>query len=742
MHRKLPHGGILVFLTGKQEIVRMVNRLRKALNSTNGSIRNTPLQDRFTGSNDVVQIDDDGAPREVDDEEVDGDEDDALDSEHELEESANDIIDPNIKSLVTADGENRPSQAHVLPLYSMLSTEDQAKVFAPTPENHRLIVVCTNIAETSITIPGISYVVDTGRQKCRNYNSGTGVVSYDIMWISKAAADQRAGRAGRTGPGHCYRLYSSSLYSRHMDKFAVPEVLTRPLEDVVLAMKALKISDVARFPFPTPPNSGQIKAAVNLLANIGCLDISNVERDGGDGTVTKLGEAISKLPLGVRYGKMLLVSAQAGVLDYAITMVAVLSESSPFLHGGQHSNQDKDKYEDPNGDKNIGIDSEEDADQHPERRIDDNQPWRHRGGDILAAMLAVGAYTYAGRGAGGATEQMACRRFCEENRLNYVTMTRVQKLRSHLARLAKLRLRGVDAVASKTGGFLSTMKPPNRLQENLLMQAIASGLLDNIALLAPQGSISGDHPFSLRSAYLSCSLPSDEPLFMDRNSVMFSRDFRQLPQWVCYDSVVKKTASDGTPLKVMKKITPVDPSWIGAIAKGSQLLVLGAPLPVPTPHYDKEKDAVMCSVVTKFGSHGWELPPVKREMFETIRSGGLKQRNTQFTADDSFRWFARFLLEGKVVSDLRELHMMLNDSPAIITRHPHLSKVGLLVSELSNAGVDSATALRMHWAKKDNKFLFKSIKSWIKSEYHSEAKKLWITTVKKNILIMAKEPIP
>eukprot|EP00536_Pseudo-nitzschia_multiseries_P011114 jgi/Psemu1/205015/e_gw1.363.8.1 len=260
IHRKLPPGGILVFLTGKAEIIRMVNRLRR---------------------------------------------------------------DVNMNSI--PDDDNIPKEACILPLYSLLSAEEQAKVFAPIPETHRLIVLATNIAETSITIPGISYVVDAGRQKCRNYNSGTGVASYDIMWISKASADQRAGRAGRTGPGHCYRLYSSSLYSRHMDHFALPEVLTRPLEDIVLAMKAMNVSNVASFPFPTPPDNSQIEAAVKLLANIGCVDISNVERDGGDGVVTRLGKAVSKLPLGVRYAKMLLVAAKAGVLDYAIVIVAILS---------------------------------------------------------------------------------------------------------------------------------------------------------------------------------------------------------------------------------------------------------------------------------------------------------------------------------------------------------------------------------------------------------------------------------
>lgn len=184
------------------------------------------------------------APREMDDEDLDAEE---VDNEEfdELDRDEDDFIIPD------PEDDAIPKHTFILPLYSLLSAEEQANVFAPVPDGHRLIVVATNIAETSITIPGISYVVDTGRQKCRNYNSGTGIASYDVMWISKASADQRAGRAGRTGPGHCYRLYSSSLYDRHMDPFALPEVLTRPLEDVVLSMKAMKISDVASFPFPT-----------------------------------------------------------------------------------------------------------------------------------------------------------------------------------------------------------------------------------------------------------------------------------------------------------------------------------------------------------------------------------------------------------------------------------------------------------------------------------------------------------
>ncbi|KAI2508528.1 hypothetical protein MHU86_5927 [Fragilaria crotonensis] len=187
----------------------------------------------------------------MDDDDIDGDifQDDA-DDDFDDDEYDEDGTDETEGMTEDDNDDGIPKQAIVLPLYSMLSVEEQAMVFAPVPEGVRLIVVTTNIAETSLTIPGISYVVDCGRQKCRNYHASTGVASYNIMWISKAAADQRAGRAGRTGPGHCYRLYSSSMYTRHMEDFAIPEVLTRPLEDVVLAMKAMNVTNVSSFLSP------------------------------------------------------------------------------------------------------------------------------------------------------------------------------------------------------------------------------------------------------------------------------------------------------------------------------------------------------------------------------------------------------------------------------------------------------------------------------------------------------------
>ena len=586
-------------------------------------------------------------------------------------------------------------------------------------------------------------MVDTGRQKCRNYNTGTGIASYDIMWISKAAADQRAGRAGRTGPGHCYRLYSSSMYGRHMDDFALPEVLTRPLEDVVLAMKAMRISNVAEFPFPTPPGKDQLESAIQLLANLGCVD-TNANTTAashltGDGEITPLGAAVAKLPLGVRYGKMLLVAAEAGVLDYAIVMVALLSESNPFVLSGQQGTEGESETS-PSEDQDDPGD-EIDDNHETTKKKKQGHGWSHRGGDVLAGVLAVGAYTYAGRGAGGMAEKVACRKFCEEHGLHPVVMARIQKMRTHLARLAKKRLTAAEnSIAAKTGGFLSSMKPPNKVQEQLLCQAIASGLLDNVAMLAPLGSIPpGPYTSSLRSAYLSCSSKLTEPLWMDRNSVVYSRDPRQLPKWICFDSVVRKKAKDGTPIATVKTITPLEPSWLGLLAKGSRLLKLGDPLPTPVPKYDEDQDKMVCSVQTKFGNHNWEISPIQVEMYPLLQSSTTatpKATSQHFVSDDSFRWFARYLLEGKVLVEFQDWNDVWNDPPSIVTRKTPSPKATLLVAALAHAGVDSAAALRQHWARVDRKFLYKQVfPSWVRpnQDANREMKTQWMNMVKRNI---------
>ncbi len=162
---------------------------------------------------------------------------------------------------------------YVLPLYSLLSSEKQIRVFEKIPEDSRLCVVATNIAETSLTIPNIKYVVDCGKIKMKFYDKVTGVSKFDICWTSKASADQRSGRAGRTSPGHCYRLYSSAVFNDEFPKFTEPEIVRKPIEDLILQMKDLGIDRIFNFPFPTPPDETAVKVAENLLIQLGALEV-------------------------------------------------------------------------------------------------------------------------------------------------------------------------------------------------------------------------------------------------------------------------------------------------------------------------------------------------------------------------------------------------------------------------------------------------------------------------------------
>ena len=238
---------------------------------------------------------------------------------------------------------------HILPLFSLLSTERQMRVFQAAPEGCRLVVVATNVAETSLTIPNIKYVVDCGRAKERNYEASSGIQSFDISWISKASASQRAGRAGRTGPGHCYRLYSSAIYERQFDQFALPEILRMPIEGIILQMKSMNIDQVVNFPFPTPPDRAALQKAERVLVQLGALSApsSLIGKQSIPARITPLGNAMSLFPLSPRFSKMLVMSQQHGCLPYVTAVVSILSVGDPFLRAESLNigNQDKGEEE-------------------------------------------------------------------------------------------------------------------------------------------------------------------------------------------------------------------------------------------------------------------------------------------------------------------------------------------------------------------------------------------------------------
>ncbi|RQM23594.1 hypothetical protein B5M09_007224 [Aphanomyces astaci] len=219
IHRKLPEGAILVFLTGQREILQLVRQLRRNLGSGKKKNKAPATNSRNRMQDEAWYIrehDDDDDQADLDDADVYGEEtgDDSGDDSGDEEEGDEEGDE---------EGEDLFPYVHVLPLYSMLANDEQMKVFEAPPAKHRLVIVATNVAETSLTLPGVRYVVDAGRTKERVFDLKSGISQFEIQWISKASADQRAGRAGRTGPGHCYRLYSSAVYDNEFQKFSPPQ---------------------------------------------------------------------------------------------------------------------------------------------------------------------------------------------------------------------------------------------------------------------------------------------------------------------------------------------------------------------------------------------------------------------------------------------------------------------------------------------------------------------------------------
>lgn len=210
----------------------------------------------------------------------------------------------------------------VCPLFAALAPEQQLAAFAPTPAGCRKIVLATNIAETSVTINGIRHVVDPGLVKTRCFNPRLGIESLMVLQTSKAQARQRAGRAGRDGPGRAYRLYCEVDFAKLMDT-TIPEIKRANLASVILQLKALGVDDVLNFDYLDPPSDDALAAALETLYALAALD--------GAGKLTVLGRRMAVFPLDPEFARMLLASHELGCSEEIVTIVAMLSTENIFV---------------------------------------------------------------------------------------------------------------------------------------------------------------------------------------------------------------------------------------------------------------------------------------------------------------------------------------------------------------------------------------------------------------------------
>lgn len=239
----------------------------------------------------------------------------------------------------------KPRPLLILPIYSQLAADLQAKIFEPAPEGVRKVVVATNIAETSLTIDGIRFVIDSGFCKLKTYNPRLGMDALLLCPASQSSVNQRAGRAGRTGPGKCYRLFTSTAYLKELLETNVPEIQRTNLSHVVLLLKTLGVADVLDFPFLDPPPAENVLKSMLGLWLLGALDAK--------GLLTDLGRRMSAFPLDPALSSLIFKGEEFGCLVEAITIVAMLSVPNVFVrpHGREEeSDSAREKFFVPESD--------------------------------------------------------------------------------------------------------------------------------------------------------------------------------------------------------------------------------------------------------------------------------------------------------------------------------------------------------------------------------------------------------
>ncbi|KAK9372029.1 P-loop containing nucleoside triphosphate hydrolase protein [Lipomyces chichibuensis] len=558
IHQRLPPGGILVFLTGQNEITHLCRRLRQAF-SKKGRHQKNAIDDEPVDVSLKLSAKEAGV--EVEDIDLG---DDIIEDVFDDNVSDSELPDEIEEGFEEQTDEINSAPLHVLPLYSLLPTAQQLKIFEPPPDDARLCVIATNVAETSLTIPGIRYIVDCGRVKERHYDEETGVQRFDVRWISKASADQRAGRAGRTGPGHCYRLYSSAVFESEFKQFAKAEILRMPIEGVVLQMKSMGIDTIANFPFPTAPDRNTLVTAENLLHYLGAINRA--------GRLTDLGLTMSVFPLAPRFAKMLVIGQQFDCLQYVIAIVAGLSVGDPFL--SEHELGIESEMLDKEGSDDSGEEGQMthgDIELNKRRRKEYYIVRRKFSGldassDVLQMLSVICAYEF----------ENAKAEFCFNNFVRQKSMEEIHKLRQQLTHIVAINTPNLANLQ-----FNTRLDAPSIVQVKALKQMVASGFIDQVVVRADlvagfdlSSSASGpskkkvkvtDVPYLRLNQYTfirdtmflsgkggvdkSCIREPESPVYIHPSSVLLSsdesRNISEMPPFLIYN-IIQQSSSGNT----------------------------------------------------------------------------------------------------------------------------------------------------------------------------------------------------
>ncbi len=402
----------------------------------------------------------------------------------------------------------------VFPLYARLSSAEQHRVFSS--HRGRRIVLATNVAETSVTVPGIRFVIDPGNARISRYNRRTKVQRLPIEAVSQASADQRAGRCGRIGPGICIRLYAEDDYNTR-EEFTEPEIKRTNLASVILQMASLGLGDIANFPFVEPPDDRSITDGIQLLEELDALD---PEHHGTKKWLTPMGRELAKLPVDPRFGRMIIEASDNGVLNEVTIIVAGLSVQDP---------------------RERPSDKQQAADESHRRFV-------HENSDFLT-LSNLWAYVQTER-ASLSTGQF--RRMCRREFLNYNRIREWQDIHRQLGQVTK------ELGYRRNSNTLGEKELPNAVHRSLL-----AGLLSHVGMKDLKAQKDAKRQSQKQSDRGNRRPARAE--YIGARSARFtiaggSALTKQAPAWIMAAELVE------TNRMWARMVAPVDPTWIEDLA--------------------------------------------------------------------------------------------------------------------------------------------------------------------------------
>lgn len=420
-----------------------------------------------------------------------------------------------------AVGEN----AMVLPLYGALRSSQQRRVFVPLSSNQRRrgvrkIVVCTNIAETSVTVPGVRYVVDPGFVKLKTYAPDRGAETLVVTPISQTSAQQRSGRAGRTAPGKCFRLYSKATYDQ-FPRDTVPEIRRSNLASVVLYLKVLGIRDVMHFDFLDPPRREHLLTSLTLLHALNAID--------DDGTITTMGRQMASFPLDPCLSRCVVAAARTDndkIIDTMVTIAAMLSVGGELTSSPRRGRRW----------------TEEET-----RAMTRLETYAHPAGDHLSYVRIYNAWIHRERDVNDAAWCEA--RMLRRSALNQAVRVRAQ-LSTTMAKVCREHTSSADVTLPATSSSRHDRDVSDRIMEESIGRLMCAGYFMNAAKMC------GGTTFRTMGGKNGVWTCEPHP-----TSFVLSNNVRAIPTCVVYVDLVRTSKS------FMRHVVAVRESWVRAHAK-------------------------------------------------------------------------------------------------------------------------------------------------------------------------------